>query len=98
MVTMLGGDRAACLPAAATNLSRVRKPRWAYLLMLLVGAGLGVAIAGVPSRAKDPPLRVQTESTTISPAPSESPTTAPPEPPPPAPTPTSRPTASTRRR
>lgn len=62
--------------------------------MLVVGAGLGIAIAGVPSRAKDPPLRVQTESTTT--APGETTTTAPPAPePPPA---TERPTPTTRRR
>ncbi len=42
--------------------------------MLLVGAGLGVAIAGVPSRTKDPPLRIQTEST-IAPVPAETTTT-----------------------
>ncbi len=65
----------------------MRKPRWAYLLMLLVGAGLGVAIAGVPSRAKDPPLRIQTEQTkptTVAPAPVEITTTT--APPPTAPT------------
>jgi hypothetical protein len=56
-----------------------------------VGAGLGVAIAGVPSRAKDPPLRVQTQTqpTTIAPAPPETTTTEPP-PPPPAPSTTRR--------
>ncbi|HSH60458.1 MAG TPA: hypothetical protein VK988_12640 [Acidimicrobiales bacterium] len=60
----------------------MRKPRWAYLLMLLVGAGLGVAIAGVPNSRQDPPLRVQTDQTqptTIAPAPAETTsTTAPP--------------------
>lgn len=73
----------------------MRKPRWAYLLMLVVGAGLGVAIAGVPSRAKDPPLRVQTESTVT--IPSEPATTTPPAAPEDTTT-TARPTQTTRRR
>ncbi|MDQ3679188.1 MAG: hypothetical protein M3378_01325 [Actinomycetota bacterium] len=75
----------------------MRKPRWAYLLMLLVGAGLGVAIAGVPSRSKDPPLRVQTESTTTT-APAQTTTTAAPEQElPPSPPTTARPTTTRRR-
>ncbi|MDQ3639977.1 MAG: hypothetical protein M3450_00560 [Actinomycetota bacterium] len=57
----------------------MRRPRWAYVLMLVVGAALGVAIAGVPSRGQDPPLRVQTEpTTTVAPITAEPPTTAPP--------------------
>lgn len=64
--------------------------------MLVVGVGLGVAIAGVPSRAKDPPLRVQTETTVTIPA--EPATTAPPAPAVEPPTTTTRTPPTTRRR
>ncbi|MDP8992203.1 MAG: hypothetical protein M3N31_04010 [Actinomycetota bacterium] len=65
----------------------MRRPRWPYVLMVVVGVALGVAIAGVPTRAQDPPLRVQNvPSTTTSTAPvpaaqapePQTPTTAPP--------------------
>lgn len=55
--------------------------------MVLVGMALGVAIAGVPTRAQDPPLRVQngpSPTSTTAPVPAaeapepHTPTTAPP--------------------
>ncbi|MDQ1439291.1 MAG: hypothetical protein QOK43_2920 [Acidimicrobiaceae bacterium] len=41
---------------------------WRAILLVLGGAGVGIAIAGLPNHRDDPPLRVRTEavSTTTS--------------------------------
>lgn len=42
-----------------------RKP-WGVAVLVVGGAVIGIAVAGVPSRGQDPPLRVDaSESTTI---------------------------------
>jgi hypothetical protein len=42
----------------------VRTQRWVYVVVIVLGVLLGLAIAGAPSRHYDPPLRVVTTTTT----------------------------------
>ena len=50
------------------------------MLLLVVGAALGVAIAGVPDRGQDPPLRIRTETSTSTTSSTTTTTTTPEEP------------------
>jgi hypothetical protein len=43
---------------------RMGAPRWIYLLLIVVGAAVGLAIAGLPSQHYDPPLRIAPTTTT----------------------------------
>ena len=56
------------------------RQRWALALLLVVGAALGVAIAGLPDRGQDPPLRIRTETSTSATTSTTTTTTAPEEP------------------
>jgi len=68
----------------------MRGQRWIYVLMIVVAAGLGVAIAGVPSRSHDVALHVIVTTTTST-------TTTTTRPPPPTTTSTTSTTVAYRR-
>ena len=42
----------------------MRRRPWGVALLVLGGVATGVAVAGVPSRGEDPPLRIQADETT----------------------------------
>ena len=42
----------------------MRRRPWGVALLVLGGVATGVAVAGVPSRGQDPPLRIQADETT----------------------------------
>ncbi len=42
----------------------MRRRPWGVALLVLGGVATGVAVAGVPSRGEDPPLRIQADDTT----------------------------------
>lgn len=41
----------------------MRRRPWGVALLVLGGVATGVAVAGVPSRGEDPPLRIQADET-----------------------------------
>jgi len=41
----------------------VPRPRWVYVMIVVVGAALAFGIAGVPSTQHDPPVHVLTTTT-----------------------------------
>lgn len=47
----------------APRLEPVRRRPWGVALLVLGGVATGVAVAGVPSRGEDPPLRIQADET-----------------------------------
>lgn len=47
----------------APRLAPVRRRPWGVALLVLGGVATGVAVAGVPSRGEDPPLRIQADET-----------------------------------
>lgn len=42
----------------------MRRRPWGVALLVLGGVATGVAVAGVPSRGEDPPLRIQADEST----------------------------------
>lgn len=63
----------------APRLAPVRRRPWGVALLVLGGVATGVAVAGVPSRGEDPPLRIQadeTSTTTLLPTSTTSSTTS----------------------
>ena len=70
--------------------------RWGYVVLIVFGLALGVAVAGLPSRHHDRPLRVDTVNPVATTSTTSPPPTAPPTTPPPAATTTTaRPRAGT---
>jgi hypothetical protein len=76
------------------------RQRWGFVVLVLGGAAVGVAVAGVPDRHRDAPLPVEVEaadssttSTTAAPPPTTAPVTTTTAPPPT----TARTTRTTRR-
>lgn len=54
----------------------MRRRPWGVALLVLGGVATGVAVAGVPSRGEDPPLRIQADETTTTLLPTTTSTTS----------------------
>lgn len=53
-------------PADGHTLTAMASAPWRVILLVLGGAAVGIAIAGLPNQREDPPLRVVEDTTTSS--------------------------------